>query len=42
MKEWLISGWLHLILGFVIGWIVFEKPQWAKDLWDKIKSKVGL
>lgn len=44
MKEWFISGWIHLVIGFVIGWIVFKQPEWAKNLayslWDKIKGLV--
>jgi len=42
MKEWIIAGWLHLIIGFGIGWIVFQRPQWATNLLAKIKSKIGL
>lgn len=46
MKEWFISGWIHLLLGFAIGWLVFKQPQWALDLlgkaWSWVKSKVGL
>ncbi len=41
MKVWFISGWLHLVVGFVVGWIVFKRPQWATDLFAKIKAKVG-
>ena len=25
--------------GFVAGWIVFQRPQWATDLLDKAKEK---
>jgi len=27
-----------LVIGFVIGWVVFNQPQWAKDLMSKIKN----
>lgn len=40
MKVWFISGWLHLVAGFVLGWIVFKRPQWATDLIEKAKSKI--
>jgi len=26
VKEWLISGWIHLVLGFGIGWLIFKRP----------------
>ena len=42
MREWFIAGWIHLIIGFVIGWVVFQRPAWATNLWAKIKAKVGL
>lgn len=42
MKTWFISGWLHLVVGFAIGWIVFKRPQWATDLIKKAKAKIGL
>ncbi len=42
MKIWFISGWVHLVIGFVIGWIVFKRPQWATDLINKLKAKIGL
>lgn len=40
MKIWLISGAWHLALGFVIGWVVFERPQWVTDLIEKAKAKI--
>lgn len=42
MKAWIISGGLHLAIGFVIGWIAFKRPQWATNLIGKAKAKVGL
>lgn len=39
MKEWFIAGWLHLIIGFVLGWVVFKRPVWAQNLIDKVKVK---
>lgn len=29
-------------VGFVIGWIVFKRPEWATKLIAWIKSKIGL
>ena len=42
LKEWIIAGWVHLIIGIFIGYLVFEKPQWAKDLTDKLLVKLHL
>jgi hypothetical protein len=42
MKEWFIASGLNLVIGFVIGWIVFKRPQWATDLIAKAKAKIGL
>lgn len=39
MKEWFIAGWLHLIIGFVLGWVVFKRPAWAQNMIDKVKAK---
>lgn len=41
MTTWFISGWIHFALGFVAGWVVFERPQWATDAFTWLKSKVG-
>ena len=41
MLTWFISGWLHLAIGLIIGWFVFPRPQWATDIWNKIKAKFG-
>lgn len=40
MKIWIISGWLHLIVGFVAGWLFVKRPQWVTDLIDKAKAKL--
>lgn len=37
MKEWIIAGWVHLIIGIALGWIIFKRPQWAQNLIDKYK-----
>ncbi len=29
-------------LGFATGWILFEKPEVARNAWDKVKGWVGL
>ena len=34
---------VEFIVGFVVGgftgWVVLEKPQWAKDLWAKVVER---
>jgi hypothetical protein len=40
MKLWFISGWLHLVIGFALGWIVFKRPAWATRLIEKAKAKI--
>lgn len=40
MKEWIVAGWLHLIVGFAIGWVVFKRPAFAQAFIDKIKAKI--
>lgn len=46
IKIWFISGWINLVIGFVIGWIVFRQPQWAVNIlqkfWAWIKAKLHL
>ena len=42
MKEWFIASGLNLCIGFVIGWIVFQRPQFATDLINKIRAKIGI
>lgn len=37
MKEWFISGGIHLVIGIAIGWVIFKRPQWATDLINKYK-----
>ena len=35
--------WYELIwsgIGFVAGWIVFQRPEWATDLLNRIKTKL--
>lgn len=29
-------------LGFVSGWLLFEKPELVRNAWDWVKGKVGL
>lgn len=31
MTTWIISGWVHLIIGVAIGWLVFKQPQFITD-----------
>lgn len=40
MKIWLISGWLHLAVGFAAGWLFVKRPQWVTDLFEKIKANL--
>jgi 3-mercaptopyruvate sulfurtransferase SseA len=40
IKEWIWAGSIHLVLGFVLGWIVFARPQWATDLIAKLRAKI--
>lgn len=28
-------------IGFVAGWIVFERPAWATNLYEKAKAKLS-
>lgn len=42
IKEWFVSGAVHLVIGFFIGYLIFQRPQWATDLIKKLLSKVGL
>lgn len=37
IKEWFISGALHLVVGFLAGWLVFKRP----DLMSKILYKIS-
>jgi hypothetical protein len=39
---WILSGWLHLAIGFVLGWIVLKRPELVDRLVDWIKEKIGL
>lgn len=32
IKEWFVSGGVHLVLGFLLGWIVFKRPAWVENL----------
>lgn len=42
MRTWILSGWVHLAIGFFLGWVVFKRPQWSTDLMAKLKAKVGV
>lgn len=42
LKEWVIAGWFHMIVGFVVGWIVFKRPAWADNLINKVLIKLKL
>jgi len=38
LKIWIVSGWLHLAIGFAIGWVVFKRPAWATTLIERAKT----
>lgn len=38
MATWLVSGWIHLMIGFGVGWIVFKRPAWVDALLARIES----
>jgi len=40
MKVWIISGWVHFLLGFVVGWVVLKRPKWATDLLERMRAKI--
>ena len=42
MREWFISGGIHFVLGFVVGWLVFQRPQFVTDLINKLRAKIGV
>lgn len=42
MSTWIISGWIHLAVGFAIGWLVFKRPEFITRFIAKIRAKVGL
>jgi len=42
MTIWFISGWVHLVVGFVVGWVVFQRPACVTNLIAKIRAKIGL
>ena len=42
MNTWIISGWVHLVVGFAIGWLVFKRPEFIARTIAKIRAKVGL
>ena len=40
MKEWLMTGAVHLAVGFAVGWLVFKRPELISRWFAKIKEKV--
>ena len=42
MLTWLISGWIHLGIGFAAGWLIFKRPDYMTAAISWIKSKIGL
>lgn len=39
MKEWIVSGWIHFLIGCGLGWYV---KGHAVAIWSVIKPKIGL
>ena len=40
MWIWITSGWIHLVVGFAIGWIVFQRPAFITNLIDRARAWV--
>lgn len=40
MTVWLISGWIHFLIGFGVGWLLFKRPQWVTDWFDKLLGRI--
>lgn len=41
IKTWIISGWIHAVIGFILGWIVFKRPEWVETIISKVRAKIG-
>jgi hypothetical protein len=39
-QTWVISGWVHILIGVVIGWVLFKRPEWVERAWTWIKDMV--
>ena len=37
-----MSFFTGAIIGFVAGWIIFKRPQWATDAIAWLRAKVGV
>lgn len=40
MTLWITSGWLHLVVGIAIGWLLFKRPDWITAAFQWVKHKV--
>jgi hypothetical protein len=40
MKVWIVSGWVHLVIGFALGWVMFNRPKWVTNLLARIRAKI--
>lgn len=41
MLTWIISGWIHLAIGIVAGWVIFKRPAWAQRLIDRARDWIA-
>ena len=37
MTTWIVSGWIHFLIGLALGWIVFKQPAFVTAFIDKHK-----
>jgi uncharacterized membrane protein len=46
LKIWFVSGWIHILLGAAIMFIIIRRPQWIKDAEARVvawsKKKLGM
>lgn len=38
MKVWFWSGITNMALGVALGWVIFERPEWATRLVNRVKD----
>ena len=42
MWTWLITGWIHIAIGFVFGWLVFKRPELIEKAIAWVRAKTGI